>query len=269
MSNNNPTNCDANAVLDLIRLICSAPKSTGPNPNTAPINVVIAGGFASGKTSFLNSITHASNYLPANIDESLISIPVHISCSCGNTTPTIVGTNIAGNPVQLPLDIIAALSHPQYKSHISSTLHDITVHIPAACDYLDGLSFLSSPFDDDKTISSFAHADFIFYCVSAKNCISASEFNLLAHRTRPDGRRIPYAIVVTYANLCPYDELSNRVNYNLQSLISHFGNDDAPQSILLFALAPDLSTSTCNLFDSQPISSLFTNIHSLSPLATN
>lgn len=142
-----------NSILKCIELELSA------HENTNDTQVVVAGGFSAGKSSFLNTITGADNLLPTGIEPvSMISTYLYFS----NKVKDIVvkGVNLKDAVVLLDKDVLQCIQHSSSsKVYLASVLNKLFVEMPS--EELKGLVFIDTPGynNSDKANDSNGQSD--------------------------------------------------------------------------------------------------------------
>lgn len=160
-----------NSILKQIELELSA------HENTNYTQVVVAGGFSAGKSSFLNTITGAENLLPTGIEPvSMISTYLYFS----NKVKEIVvkGVNLKDAVVLLDKDVLQCIQHSSSsKVYLASVLNKLFVEMPS--EDLKGLVFIDTPgynnsdkandangqSDQDTATDSFKDGNVLFWVV--------------------------------------------------------------------------------------------------------
>ncbi|MDE6408677.1 MAG: dynamin family protein [Muribaculaceae bacterium] len=111
--------------------------------NTNDTQVVVAGGFSAGKSSFLIALTGAGDLLPTGI-EPCSMVQTYLYCS--KRTPEIVvkGVNLKDAVVLLDRDILQSIQHEsKSKVYLASVLDKLFVEVPS--ENLDGFVFIDTP----------------------------------------------------------------------------------------------------------------------------
>lgn len=160
-----------NSILKRIELELSA------HENTNDTQVVVAGGFSAGKSSFLNTITGSDNLLPTGIEPvSMISTYLYFS----NKVKEIVvkGVNLKDAVVLLDKDVLQCIQHSSSsKVYLASVLNKLFVEMPS--EELKGLVFIDTPgynnsdkandangqSDQDTATDSFKDGNVLFWVV--------------------------------------------------------------------------------------------------------
>lgn len=111
--------------------------------NTEHTQIVVAGGFSSGKSSFLNRLTKCESLLPTGV-EPVSVVKTYLYCSRNNHSITVKGVNQKNVLVNLNPGVLQAIQHAK-KSNIflASVLDKLFVEIPSVD--LDGLVFIDTP----------------------------------------------------------------------------------------------------------------------------
>ncbi len=160
-----------NTILKHIELELSA------HENTNDTQVVVAGGFSAGKSSFLNTITGAEDLLPTGIEPiSMISTYLYFS---DNVKDIVVkGVNLKDAVVLLDKDVLQCIQHASTsKVYLASVLNKLFVEIPSK-DF-KGLVFIDTPgynnsdkandtngkSDQDTATDSFKDGNVLFWVV--------------------------------------------------------------------------------------------------------
>ena len=111
--------------------------------NTEHTQIVVAGGFSSGKSSFLNKITKCTNLLPTGV-EPVSVVKTYLYCSSGNKKVTVQGVNQKNVLVSLDPGVLQAIQHAKQSNiYLASVLEKLFVEIPTK--ELDGLVFIDTP----------------------------------------------------------------------------------------------------------------------------
>lgn len=111
--------------------------------NTEHTQIVVAGGFSSGKSSFLNKLTKCTNLLPTGV-EPVSVVKTYLYCSNGNKKVTVQGVNQKNVLVSLDPGVLQAIQHAKQSNiYLASVLEKLFVEIPSK--ELDGLVFIDTP----------------------------------------------------------------------------------------------------------------------------
>lgn len=160
-----------NSILKRIELELSA------HENTNETQVVVAGGFSAGKSSFLNTITGADNLLPTGIEPvSMISTYLYFSDKVEDIV--VKGVNLKDAVVLLDKDVLQCIQHSSSsKVYLASVLNKLFVEMPS--EELKGLVFIDTPgynnsdkandangqSDQDTATDSFKDGNVLFWVV--------------------------------------------------------------------------------------------------------
>lgn len=105
--------------------------------------IVVAGGFSSGKSSFLNRITGSQALLPTGV-EPVSVVTTYLSCSSELHELRVRGVNQKHAPVILDVDVLRAIQHGSKSNiYLASVLERLMVEVPST--RLDGLLFIDTP----------------------------------------------------------------------------------------------------------------------------
>lgn len=111
--------------------------------NTNDTQVVVAGGFSAGKSSFLNALTGAADLLPTGIDPCSM-VQTYLYCSAKSTEIIVKGINLKNAVVLLDKDVLQSIQHEsKSKVYLASVLDKLFVEIPS--EKLDGFVFIDTP----------------------------------------------------------------------------------------------------------------------------
>lgn len=160
-----------NSILKGIELELSA------HENTNDTQVVVAGGFSAGKSSFLNTLTGAGNLLPTGIDPvSMISTYLYFSNKVEDVV--VKGVNLKDAVVLLDKDVLQCIQHASSsKVYLASVLNKLFVEIPS--EELKGIVFIDTPgynnsdkanetngqSDQDTATDSFKDGNVLFWVI--------------------------------------------------------------------------------------------------------
>ena len=126
--------------------------------NTEHTQIVVAGSFDSGKSSFLNSILNEQNLLPTNIEAASV-VPTYLYCSKNTKTLQIKGVSFKNAIVGLDRDVLQCIQHgSKSNAYLSPLLKRLLIEINS--DEHDGIAYIDTPGynnyekmgdDDEKT----------------------------------------------------------------------------------------------------------------------
>lgn len=128
---------------DLNDLCTQLSWSLSTRENTEHTQIVVAGGFSSGKSSFLNRLTNSTNLLPTGV-EPVSVVKTYLYCSHNTKSISVKGVNQKNVLVDLDTGVLQAIQHAK-KSNIflASVLDKLFVEIPSQ--NLDGIVFIDTP----------------------------------------------------------------------------------------------------------------------------
>lgn len=144
---------------DLWTLCSNLLWSLSQNQNTEHTQVVVAGGFSSGKSSFLNRLTSSVNLLPTGV-EPVSVVKTYLYCSSGYKEVSVRGVNQRNVMVELSPGVLQAIQHAKQSNiYLASVLDKLFVEIPVQD--LDGVVFIDTPGynNSDKANSSNGKTD--------------------------------------------------------------------------------------------------------------
>ena len=193
--------------------------------NTNDTQVVVAGGFSAGKSSFLNTITGFDNLLPTGIEPvSMISTYLYFSNKIKDVV--VKGVNLKNAVVLLDKDVLQCIQHSSSsKVYLASVLNKLFVEMYS--EELKGLVFIDTPgynnsekandsngrTDQDTATESFKDGNVLFWVVDiesgtvpAKDKMMINQF-LEAHEG--DGKVV---IIFNKADKKPREEIKSIVD---------------------------------------------------------
>lgn len=111
--------------------------------NTNDTQVVVAGGFSAGKSSFLNALTGAGDLLPTGIDPCSM-VQTYLYCSAKTKDIVVKGINLKNAVVLLDKDVLQSIQHEsKSKVYLASVLEKLFVEVPS--EQFDGFVFIDTP----------------------------------------------------------------------------------------------------------------------------
>lgn len=111
--------------------------------NTEDTQIVVAGGFSSGKSSFLNQITKCAGLLPTGTDPVSV-VKTYLYCSNNVNKVSVKGVNQKNVLVDLNTGVLQAIQHANKSNiYLASVLDMLFVKIPSP--KLNGLVFIDTP----------------------------------------------------------------------------------------------------------------------------
>ena len=122
--------------------------------NTEDTQIVIAGGFSSGKSSFLNQITKCAGLLPTGTDPVSV-VKTYLYCSNSVNKVSVKGVNQKNVLVDLNTGVLQAIQHAnKSKLYLASVLDMLFVKIPST--KLNGIVFIDTPgYNNTEKVNDF------------------------------------------------------------------------------------------------------------------
>lgn len=161
--------------------------------STNYIHVVLAGGFSSGKSSFLNRLVKNANLLPTGT-QPISVVKTYLYCNAKNKKVTVEGVNLKNVLVELPTNVLQAIQHANNSNvHLASVLEKLLIQIKSS--ELDGLCFIDTPgynnsisanvsngkTDKDTATEAFAEGDVLFWLIDIdKGTAISDDIEMLA-----------------------------------------------------------------------------------------
>ena len=161
--------------------------------STNYIHVVLAGGFSSGKSSFLNRLVKNANLLPTGT-QPISVVKTYLYCNAKNKKVTVEGVNLKNVLVKLPTNVLQAIQHANSSNvHLASVLEKLLIQINSS--ELDGLCFIDTPgynnsisanvsngkTDKDTATEAFAEGDVLFWLIDIdKGTAISDDIEMLA-----------------------------------------------------------------------------------------
>lgn len=128
---------------DLDKYCRDLSQSLETRENTEHIQIVVAGGFSSGKSSFLNRLTDSVNLLPTGV-EPVSVVKTYLYCSRKIAYVKVKGVNQKNALINLNTGVLQAIQHAHKSNlYLASVLDKLFVEIPS--DNLHGLAFIDTP----------------------------------------------------------------------------------------------------------------------------
>lgn len=155
--------------------------------STNYIHVVLAGGFSSGKSSFLNRLVKNAHLLPTGT-QPISVVKTYLYCNAKNKKVTVEGVNLKNVLVELPTNVLQAIQHANSSNvHLASVLEKLLIQIKSS--ELDGLCFIDTPgynnsisanvsngkTDKDTATEAFAEGDVLFWLIDIDKGTAISE----------------------------------------------------------------------------------------------
>ncbi len=112
--------------------------------NKKATQVVVAGAYSSGKSTFLNSILGRKGLLPTGV-EPISIVNTFIYCSESIKDVNVKGVNLKNVLVQLDTDVLQCIQHASTSNvYLASVLEKLIIEYPAN-ELTKGLSFIDTP----------------------------------------------------------------------------------------------------------------------------
>lgn len=128
---------------DLIRYCRILNVELESHENTSHTQIVVAGGFSSGKSSFLNKLTNRPKLLPTGV-EPVSAVKTYLYCSRNKKEIQVKGVNQKNALIALDKDILQAIQHSnKSNTYLLAVLDKLFVEVPS--EKLDGLAFIDTP----------------------------------------------------------------------------------------------------------------------------
>lgn len=214
--------------------------------NTNDTQVVVAGGFSAGKSSFLNKITGAENLLPTGIEPvSMISTYLYFSDKVKEVV--VKGVNLKQAVVLLDKDVLQSIQHSSSsKVYLASVLDKLFVEMPSK--ELKGLVFIDTPgynnskkandangqSDQDTATASFKDGNVLFWLIDGTTVSDSDKtmINQFLEDHEGDGKVV---IIFNKADKYPIETLKESVEST--AIKFGFGKDKRFIDILAYSSA--------------------------------
>jgi len=129
---------------DIKTALASHENSNASHENSNATQVVVAGAFSSGKSTFLNTILGHNGLLPTDTDAASI-VNTFIYCSNNIKEVSVKGVNLKNVLVQLDTDVLQCIQHSSKSNvYLASVLEKLIIEYPAN-KLTKGLSFIDTP----------------------------------------------------------------------------------------------------------------------------
>ena len=201
--------------------------------NTEDTQIVIAGGFSSGKSSFLNKITNSANLLPTGT-EPVSVVKTYLYCSGKVDKVSVKGVNLNDVLVDLDVSVLQAIQHANKSNvYLASVLDQLFVTIPSK--RLNGCVFIDTPgynnsdrkndsngkSDKETALEAFDEGNVLFWFIdSQKPTITTSDLEILKEF---EGKKV---IIFNKADKCAPSELRRIVEEAAKMLYRSFSTDE-------------------------------------------
>lgn len=207
------------------------------NTHNVQVKVAIAGGYSSGKSTFLNALTNHDNLLPTGI-EPVSVVNTYLNCSSKIDKMIIKGENLNGDMVILNQEVLDCIRHSKDSNvNVACVLKKLVIDVPTE-ELYDGITFIDTPgynnssarnvenntTDKETALSSFEEADVIFWCVDIEGgTITEKDFQVLS---KSNGK--PYVIVFTKKDKKSPAEVTKICRKALDDCSKRLGEDNPP-----------------------------------------
>jgi GTPase Era involved in 16S rRNA processing len=187
--------------------------------NTEYTQIVVAGSFSSGKSSFLNSILEEPNLLPTDIEAASV-VPTYLYCTKHTKDLLIKGVNFRNAVVGLDRDVLKCIQHgSKSNAYISPLLKRLLIEIHSVTH--DGIAYIDTPGynnnekmvdDDQKTdrqtaINTLKEGNVLFWLRDIEDgAISSADRKVIEQF---NGRIV---IIFNKADLKPESEIKKIIN---------------------------------------------------------
>lgn len=214
------------------------------NTYDVKLKIVVAGGYSSGKSTFLNALTNNGNMLPTGI-EPVSVVNTYLNCSSKIKNVVVKGENLSGDLVLLNQEVLDCIRHSKESQvNVACALNKIVIDLPSS-ELFNGVTFIDTPgynnssarntenstTDREMALSSFNEADVIFWCVDIENgAITEKDFEVLS---KADGKQ--YVIVFTKKDKKSDGEIKKIVDQAYDDCIRRFGEDKAPIDVVAYS----------------------------------
>lgn len=228
--------------------------SLASRENTEHTQIVVAGGFSSGKSSFLNRLTKSANLLPTGTDPVSV-VKTYLYCSKNTRDVSVRGVNQKNVLVNLDTGVLQAIQHASKSNvYLASVLDKLFVEIPSA--ELDGLVFIDTPgynnsdkhndsngkTDKETALEALSEGNVLFWFVgSDRPTITTDDMDIIR---RFDGRKV---IIFNKADKHGFAESKKIVEEGAKLLYKQFEKKDIIDVIAFSSLENKIYYSLNNL----------------------
>ena len=218
-------------LFDLIELCKSLSFDIQTRENTSHTQIAVAGGFSSGKSSFINRMTGFNGLLPTGIDPVSV-VPTYLYCSKNNRELQIKGVNLKNAVISLDKGVLSAIQHSSSSNvYIASVIEKLFVELPS--EDLDGIAFVDTPgYNNSDTENSFngktdkqsalegmQEGNFLLWLVGiSKGGMRKEDIEMLASF---NGKK---AIMYNKSDMMPLDDVEEIVDETWEELSEEFGD---------------------------------------------
>lgn len=218
---------------DLINYCRQLSWNLSTRENTEHTQIVVAGGFSSGKSSFLNRLTNSTNLLPTGV-EPVSVVKTYLYCSRNNRSISVKGVNQKNVLVNLNPGVLQAIQHAKKSNiYLASVLDKLFVEIPSQ--KLDGLVFIDTPgynnsdkanqsngkTDRETALEALGEGNVLFWLVDCERGTTVS--NDIEMIKQFNGRKL---FIFNKADKKGVNECKKIVENAAKSLYEEFPNED-------------------------------------------
>ncbi len=201
--------------------------------NTEHTQIVVAGGFSSGKSSFLNRLTNCTKLLPTGV-EPVSVVKTYLYCSRKNHSISVKGVNQKNVLVNLDTGVLQAIQHAKKSNiYLASVLDKLFVEIPSQD--LDGIVFIDTPgynnsdktnqsngkTDKDTALEALAEGNVLFWLIDCEKGTTVSDDIEIIKQF--DGKKV---FIFNKADKKGVQECTKIVNNAAKTLYKEFAKDE-------------------------------------------
>lgn len=201
--------------------------------NTKHTQIVVAGGFSSGKSSFLNRLTDCAALLPTGV-EPVSVVKTYLYCSRNTSSISVKGVNHKNAVVNLNTNVLQAIQHAKKSNvYLASVLDKLFVEIPSK--KLNGLVFIDTPgynnsdkanqsngkTDKETALEALSEGNILFWLVDCERGTTVS--NDIEFIKQFDGKKV---IIFNKADKKGYKECVKIVDEAAKTLYKEFHKEE-------------------------------------------
>ena len=195
--------------------------------------IILAGGFSSGKSSFLNRLIKVDNLLPTGTQPVSV-VKTYLYCDKNTRELSVQGVNQNDILVTLEPSVLQAIQHANESNvHLAAVLDKLLVRIPS--NELDGLAFIDTPgynnsdrpnksnqkTDRETALEAFEEGNVLFWLIdSDKGTTVTEDLDMIAPF---DGQKV---IIFNKADKKGEKESRNIVEAAYQEVAKHLDMDE-------------------------------------------
>ena len=201
--------------------------------NTEDTQIVVAGGFSSGKSSFLNQITKCAGLLPTGT-EPVSVVKTYLYCSNSVSKVSVKGVNQKNVLVDLNTGVLQAIQHANKSNiYLATVLEKLFVKIPSK--KLSGLVFIDTPgynntdkvndsngkTDCETAVEALSEGNVLFWFVgSDRPTITVDDLEIIKQF---EGKKV---IIFNKADKHGYEESKKIVEEGAKIIYNNFPEED-------------------------------------------